>query len=91
MLITTIIVGVLVADCCFNSINEWLPDYVPRKRFGIIDVLYRLIRIIGSLCLAYPLSIFSWHRPAILLSSWCFLFAFVIKKLVRHLEYKERL
>lgn len=86
-----IVVGVMVAYYCFNGINEWLPNYVPQRSFGIIDILYRFIRIVGTFCLSYPLIIISWHWPSILLSAGCYLLAFIIKKITRHLAYKDYL
>lgn len=91
MILSFVIVWVLVVNCCFSGINEWLPEYVPHQNFWLVDILYRFIRIIGASCLMYPITTLSLYQPSILISCSCFLFAFAIKKLARHLEYKERL
>lgn len=86
-----IVVGIMVAYYCTNWINSWLPTYIYPQSFGLVDIFYRLCKIIGAMCLMYPLTIISWHWPSILLSAGCYLLAFIIKKITRHLAYKDYL
>lgn len=91
MLLSFIIVGVIVTNNLFNWINSWLPKYIPEKNFWLIDVLYRIFKCVGAVCLLYPLTIFTWHRPTIIASALLFLLAFIIKRVAWHLAYKDYL
>ena len=91
MVLWYVVIAILAVDACFNWINSELPKYVVEQNFGLVDIFYRLLRIVAPWCLIYPIGTLTWHRPSILLSSFLYLLAFGVKKLTRHLAYKDEL
>lgn len=91
MVIWYVIVAILVADACFNWINSGLPKSVSEQNFWLVDIFYRWLRVVAPRCLMYPIVAMTWHWPLILSSVVLYLLAFGIKKLTRHLAYKDEL
>ena len=91
MVLSYVLVWVLAANWCFHWINYWLPEYVVEQNFWLIDMLYRLLNIIAPICFMYTMVTFDWHWPTILMGSFLYLCAFIIKKIARHLAYKDYL
>lgn len=91
MVLWYVIVAILVVNACFHWINYNLPKYVIEQNFGLVDILYRLFKIVAPWCLMYPLITLTWNWSLILLSSFLYLLAFWIKRLTRYLAYKDEL
>lgn len=88
MVLSYVLIAILSVNGCFHWINYWLPNYIIEQNFWLVELLYRLLRIIAPICFMYSMVTLTWHRPTILSGGVLYLLAFWIKKLARHLAYK---
>ena len=91
MILSVVLTAILVVEWCFKWINNGLPTYIPTQNFWLVDIFYRLLRIVAPCLLLHSLAIVSFHRPTIIVGAVLYLTAYGIKRLTRHLAYEDYL
>lgn len=81
MLVGGILMAILCAWGCFRWLNEWLPNWIIRQNFWLIEFLYRFLNVLAPIFLLYSLLAFKIHLPSIVVWIVLYVCAHFVKKI----------
>lgn len=88
--ITALLTAILIVEWITKGINHWLPGRVVHKNMGLVDGVYRLMRIVAAPLIFCSLSMLRFNIGAILVGWILYLWAFLIKKTTWNLVYRVK-
>lgn len=91
MFIGAILIAIWCAWGCFRWLNEWLPKWIVRQNFWLVEFLYRFLNVVAPMFLLYSLLAFKFHLPSIII--WIILYAsaYFVKKITWKNAYGDYL